>query len=104
MNVTARKEDLEDIAILPGSTAREVAQNINVLVNTPRGSVPLLRGLGMEMDYLDKTAAVAAVMFERELVETLNEYEERATIIGSVNFTDEQNGALSPEMEVRING
>jgi phage baseplate assembly protein W len=104
MKVTVRKEDLEDIVLVPESTAQEVAQNINALANTPRGSVPLMGGLGMEMDYLDKPMAVAAAMFEQELVEKLSEYEERATILGAVNFTDEQTGVLTPEMEVRIDG
>ena len=44
---------LQNINMEPQTTEEEIAQNVAVILATPKFSVPLDRGLGMDMNFLD---------------------------------------------------
>lgn len=103
MVITASSEMLENIDFDPADEADEITQNVAALMVTPRGSVPLERGMGLPMNYKDKIPAVAQIMFEAELAAVVDEYEPRASLVGAESEVDED-GNISMTAEVTLNG
>ena len=52
-------------------TLREIDRGLQFLLQTPKGSYPLDRGFGIDFDFLDKPAPVAANMLAAELKDTI---------------------------------
>lgn len=96
------KDCLMTVALQPESAEEEIGQNLTALALTPRGSVPLMRDMGMDMRYIDLPAELAANLFESELVMTADEYEERAEITAVTFRTEDGGQTLIPIVEVEI--
>ena len=61
---------LQNINMEPQTVEEEIMQNVAVILATPKFSVPLDRGLGMNMNFLDKpvpSAKVLAIVKVREV-------------------------------------
>lgn len=91
MRIKIDRDALTNIDLNPASSEIEVAQNLASLAVTPRGSVPLLCDMGMDMRYLDLPIKLAANLFEAELTMAADEYEKRAEITG-ISLRTEGNG------------
>lgn len=95
--------DLSVLRFNEGDTVSSALQNIAVILSTRRGSVPLYRDFGLNMDFLDKPIPVAKVMMISEVREAVERWEPRATVLG-VTFSEDpaRPGTLIPTVEVEI--
>ncbi len=93
---------LDHINLAPG-IIEEILQNVAVIISTPQCSVPLERGTGLPMRFLDKPMNVAQAMAVAEITEAISEQEPRASIVEITFEIDEASpGKLIPTVEVEI--
>lgn len=83
-------------------TVRSILQNIAVLLNTRRGSVPMYRKFGLPMAFIDKPINVAETIAFSEISEALEEYEPRAKL-KDLRFEKSTDGRMIITVEVDIN-
>lgn len=104
MSYTVTATDLTAIRLNEQDTVHSVLQNIAVILSTRKGSVPLYREFGLNMDFLDKPIPVARVMMIAEVREAIERWEPRATVL-HVSFAEHisEPGRLIPAVEVEIN-
>lgn len=95
--------DLSVLRFNEGDMVSSALQNIAVILSTRKGTVPLYRDFGLNMDFLDKPIPVAKVMMISEVREAVERWEPRATVLG-VTFSEDpaQPGILIPTVEVEI--
>lgn len=84
-------------------TVRSVLQNIAIILQTPKGSVPMYREFGLPMDFLDRPIPVAKTMMIAKVREAVERWEPRARVVG-VSFSGDASdpSILIPEVEVEI--
>lgn len=93
---------LDQIDLAPSSREKEILQNVAVLLSTPKMSVPMDRGLGSSMGFLDRPAQAARALMISEIAEAVAKYEPRAQV-ERVSFREgETHGSLIPVVEVSI--
>lgn len=104
MSYKVSETDLSAIRINETDKVRSVLQNIAVILSTRKGTVPLYRSFGLNMDFLDKPIPVAKVLMIAEVREAVEAWEPRATVVG-VSFSEDvaRPGTLIPTVEVEIN-
>ena len=69
------------IVISPERVGDEVAQNVRVIINTPKGTVPLDRDFGLDFTVLDRPMPVAKALMEVDIVDQVGTYEPRARVL-----------------------
>lgn len=94
----------DDGALLLGAAdkVRSVLQSVSIILSTPRGSVPMYRDFGINMEYLDLPMPIAEVRMVSEIREAVQQWEPRATVTGVSFRRDTLNGKLIPIVEVEI--
>lgn len=99
MNEVAGKSEPIDF----GATGpNEIAQNIRTILTTIRGTVPLDRGLGMDITALDTPIEWAKAQLTAQVYDVLQEYEPRAEVL-EVDFKEEgRGGKLIPIVKYRL--
>ena len=104
MSYTVTATDLTAIRFNEQELVNSVLQNIAIILSTRKGSIPLYRDFGLNMDFLDKPMPVAKVMMIAEVREAIERWEPRATVT-DVSFTEDAAvpGRLIPTVEVEIN-
>ena len=104
MRYTVTATDLTAIHLNEPDAVNSVLQNIAIILSTRKGSVPLFREFGINMDFLDKPMPVAKVMMISEVREAIERWNPRATVL-EVSFQEEitSPGTLIPTVEVEIN-
>ena len=95
---------VEDAAIdfAPGSTAEEVRQNVNTIITTPKGSVPLDRAFGITPEILDRPIGAAQARLTAEIVRAINKYEPRAKVERVLYSGNEKDGRLEVKVRTSI--
>ena len=102
MNTIQATEDLlEEIDLNPEDEIKEIAQNVAALLATPKGSVPLLRGMGLAQTYHDLPQRVAQRQMEMEMTEALDNYEPRVEL-QQVTTEERVDGITHFSVEVSI--
>lgn len=104
MKALATVESLEKINLFPATRREEIMQNVAALAATPQMSVPLMRDMGMPMEYMYRPAATAKALFESELVDQIDKYENRVVVRQVQTTGDELQGVMFPKVEVGIDG
>ncbi len=84
-------------------TVKSVMQSIKIILTTPRGTVPMYRGFGVNMDFLDLPGPAAEQMARAEIREAIETWEPRATV-KRITFSRSEavTGKLIPTVEVEI--
>jgi phage baseplate assembly protein W len=80
-----------------GPEIEEIARNLNMLYETPVGTVPLDREFGLDTDFVGYPLDVAQNMISIEIVEKTETYEPRVKV-QEVTFTSTVNGVLIPNV------
>lgn len=104
MIVRISSDALDVIDLNPATTAGEVAQNVAALALTPIGSCPILRGMGMGMEFMDRAMEAASELYEAELSMAVDAWEPRAFVVAAEGQTDEEHGWLIERLEVEVDG
>lgn len=85
-------------------TVQSVLQAIKIILTTTKGTVPMYRDFGVNMDFLDLPTPGAEQRARMEIREAIEEWEPRATVKDITFSRDEsQSGKLIPTVEVEIN-
>ena len=96
--ITSTKKPLN----LHAQGADEILQNVYMILNTPRGSVPLNRAFGLDMSPLDMPLEIASARMATNILEALQDFEPRATLINVDCTQDHLNGKLNLKVKVSI--
>ncbi len=89
------------LSLQQNSEVFSVLQNIALLLNTKRGTVPMYRDFGLPMEFVDKPIDVAETMAFVEISDALEEFEPRAKL-EDVWFEKAANGTMTITVEVSI--
>ena len=90
------------LSLQQDSKVFSVLQNIALLLNTKRGTVPMYRDFGLPMEFVDKPIDVAENMAYVEISDALEEFEPRAKL-EDVYFDKTANGKMTITVEVSVN-
>jgi uncharacterized protein len=103
MSYKVSTRDISKISLNESDTVTSVMQNIAIILSTRQGTVPLYRGFGLPMNFIDKPIPVAKTLMIAEITEAIAEYEPRANLI-SVSFEIDESAPerLIPTVEVEI--
>lgn len=93
--------DKYSLSLQQDSKVFSVLQNIALLLNTKRGTVPMYRDFGLPMEFVDKPIDVAENMAYVEISDALEEFEPRAKL-EDVYFDKTANGKMTITVEVSV--
>lgn len=80
----------------------EILQNVYMILNTPKGSVTLNRKFGVDMAPLDMPIEVAKNLMTSNILEALQDFEPRATLVKVDYIQDHLSGKLQMKVSVKI--
>lgn len=84
------------------SEADEIRENIETLLATPKGSIPLDRNYGIDMSCIDEPTIVAQSLLQQEIIEKVEKYEPRV-LVKTVDTTINDDGSITNLIEVERN-
>lgn len=87
----------------PPTTQAEVAQNVRMIITTPRGSVPLFRDFGIDYTLIDSPTGLAKAKLTRDIIRQVKMYEPRA-IITKLVFRSDEAGHMQPVVTLAVKG
>lgn len=101
--MTYKVNSAEDysLELQQSSSVYSVLQNIALILNTKRGTVPMYREFGLPMEFIDKPTEVAETMAYSEISEALEQFEPRA-VLENLYFEKSTDGKMSITVEVSI--
>ena len=103
MNYRVGMRDIGKITLNEQDTIASVIQNVALILLTRQQSVPLYRGFGLSMNFIDKPEPTAKPLIVSEIHEAIAEYEPRAVVRNITFEADADNpGRLLPTVEVEI--
>lgn len=82
-------------------TAKSVIQNIALLLCTKKGTVPMYREFGIDMEFIDKPIGIAEAIAYKEVTEALERFEPRAKL-KNLTFKSSKEGRMSLAVEVTV--
>lgn len=92
---------LDGVNFAPRNIYEEIIQNVKTICTTPKGSVPLDRDFGVDMQFLDKPQNKAIAMIQSEIIQAVRKYEKRCKVIG-VKFNGSNDGYLDAQIRIAI--
>ncbi len=102
MKYTLKVGALENISLCENDKAKSILQNIALILNTRKGTVPLYRGFGLDMSFVDKPPAIAEALARSAIVEAVENFEPRAKVL-NIDFEYGVNSSrLNMILEVEI--
>lgn len=90
------------IKIIPESTTVEIAQNVNTILGTTRGTCPLNRGLGIDAAIVDMPAARGMALLSADIIDALPQQEPRINIKKVAFSGDAIDGKFLPKVEYEV--
>lgn len=100
MRYKVSMNDLGALRLNEPDRIRSILQNVAIVLNTWKGSVPLYREFGINPEVVHRPTPVAKAMLQSEIREAVERFEPRVTVVG-VTFDENENG-LIPSVEVNI--
>jgi len=91
--------------IIGPTVVEEVAQNVRMILTTPKGSVPLDRDFGLNFDLVDQPEPRARLLMEVEIIRQVGRYEPRAKVVQVTwrdNAAEAMDGRLSPLVTIEV--
>jgi phage baseplate assembly protein W len=77
----------------------ELRQSIEMIILTPRGTVPLFREFGSGiMEYLDQPGA-SLLSFKADLIDSIERWEPRVRVVSLTVKRNEENSSFAIELE-----
>ena len=104
MVYTIRSDDPFKPKLCQNDYVKSVLQNINVILSTRKGTVPMYREFGIDMDFLDKPPEVAQTLAAASIQDAVEQFEPRAEV-KKITFDEKQStaGQFVAILEVEIN-
>ena len=101
MSYKVSAADGYSLSMQEDSELLSVLQNIALLLNTRRGTVPMQREFGLPMEFVDKPIDAAETIAFVEISDALEEFEPRAKL-DDVYFEKSADGTMALTVEVSI--
>jgi len=79
----------------------EILQNVRVILDTPKGTLPLDRNFGIDWSLVDLPTPVAVQKLKAEVVATVERYEPRVKIT-EIEISPNEDGKLIIRLKGRI--
>lgn len=95
MVYTVRSDIGASITLMENDPASSILQNIYLLLNTRKGTVPFMRDFGLPMEYKDKPLQLAKTILTAEVIEAVSIYEPR---VKSIKMSLEPSLTVSGQM------
>lgn len=94
---------LSNINLAPKTLIEEVIQNVQTILNTPKGSVPLERDFGIDWTFVDMPQMQSQILLKREIIRALKEYEPRV-VVKTIRFkqSNAADGQLIPILDLEV--
>lgn len=104
MSYQVSEADLKTIRLNEQDTVSSVLHNVALILATPKGTIPMYRDFGLDLEFLDMPIPEAEVRMIAPIREAVEEWEPRATV-KDVFFTrsGDGSGRLVPRVEIEIN-
>lgn len=84
-------------------TVKSVLQAIRIILTTPKGTVPMYRDFGVDLEFLDMPIPAAEQRARMEIREAIELWEPRAAVKGiTFSRNGAQSGKLVPTVEIEI--
>lgn len=90
-----------NVDFAPSSEVREILQNVRTILSTRKGSVPLDRDFGLTWDQVDRPTAVVMMNIRSEIVDAIEAYEPRASVV-SIEFDEDEAGVMDGVLKPRV--
>lgn len=105
MSYIVKSINLGALTLNESDTVKSVLQNIAIILSTRQLSVPLYRGFGLPMQFVDRPMAVARPLLIAEIMDAISVYEPRANVLNvTLEVDPEAPGKIVATVEVEING
>ena len=92
-----------DYTLVENEEVVSILQDIALLLQTKKGTVPGYRDFGLPMRFLDRPLPAARALMFNEIKEAIEKYEPRAELVNIAYTVDETDpGKLIPTVEVNI--
>ena len=101
MSYTIRSGSKPILSLAENDLTQSILQNLFLLLETRKGTIPMYRNFGLSQSFLDKPLAVATALATAEIREAVETYEPRATLL-DVQVEAKPNGNVSIILEVEI--
>lgn len=72
--------DLSDVNLMPATEIEEITQNVQMILATMKGTVPLDRAFGIDGRFLDEPTGVVQARAAAEITSAVNSQEPRARV------------------------
>ncbi len=93
---------LESVNLTPSTVTEEVVQNVQCILATVKGSVPLNRDFGLDINAVDMPQPMAIMQIKIAIIEAIQAYEPRA-IVRAIEFEgDAMEGIIKPKVTLEI--
>ncbi len=102
MKYTLKVGALENISLCENDRAKSVLQNIALILNTRKGTVPMYREFGLDMSFIDKPPAIAEALARSAIVEAVENFEPRAKILNIDFENGDYSSRINMVLEVEI--
>lgn len=79
MKMTVTSTDKLNLS--PANEFEEIAQNVLMIITTPKGSVPLDRSFGVDNYLIDKPILTVRAKLTQEIIKAVKKFEPRAKIL-----------------------
>ena len=90
---------LYPISLIPDTELAEILQNVQTIISTMKGTIPLDREFGIDSRVIDLPMHVAQAKLSHEIFQAIKHYEPRVTI-EDISFTATLEGRLVPKVKV----
>lgn len=101
MDITVNSNEDHSVQLQENNTVRSIIQNIALLLNTKKGTIPMYRDFGLPMEFIDKPIDVAETMAVLEISEVLEKFETRAKL-KNLSLEKSKDGKMVIIVEVTV--
>lgn len=101
MRYKIRNDQLGEVKLCESDEVKSVMQNVQMILATRRGTVPMYRDFGLPMEFIDRNGPVAENILAAEVHEALEKYEPRA-LLKFVTVEHGADGNMNVILEVEI--
>ena len=92
---------LTDVNLMPATEYEEIVQNVQMILATMKGTVPLDRGFGIDGRFLDEPTGVVQARAAAEITSAINSQEPRARV-QKVFFDGDLAGGFGISVRIEI--
>lgn len=100
-HIVVSSAERENLVLSADTKEKRIKQAILMILTTRRGEVPMDRGCGLKMDWLDKPVTMVAPLIVRDVTESIEDYLESVKV-SKVTHSYDEDGRVVIKVEVSI--